>query len=108
MRDLKFPTANIKPNFDNQLIPAKGVYCVYVIIENKFYLGMCNIGVRPTFYTNGDKVIEVHLISDEDFNLYGKNIKLIFKNFIRKEKKYKSVADLTNQLRLDRNICLTM
>ena len=107
-KDVKFPTANIEPNFDNQLIPAKGVYCVDVIIENQFYLGMCNIGVRPTFYTNGDKVIEVHLISDEELNLYDKDIKIIFKKFIREEKKYKSAADLTHQLKLDRNVCLTV
>ena len=107
-KDMKFPTANIKPNFDNQLIPAMGVYCVDVIIENQFYLGMCNIGVRPTFYTNGDKIIEVHLISDEELNLYDKDIKIIFKKFIREEKKYKSAADLTHQLKLDRNVCLTV
>ena len=105
---MKFPTANIEPNIDNQLIPAKGVYCVDVLVVKKLYLGMCNIGVRPTFYTNGDEVIEVHLISDEDLNLYDKDIKIIFKKFIREEKKYKSAADLTHQLKLDRNVCLTI
>ena len=105
---LKFPTANIEPNIDNQLIPAKGVYCVDVIVVKKLYPGMCNIGVRPTFHNSGDEVIEVHLISDEDLRLYDKDIKIIFKKLIRKEKKYKSIADLTNQLRLDRNVCLTM
>ena len=106
--NIKFPTANIEPNIDNQLIPAKGVYCVDVIVDNHLYTGMCNIGVRPTFYTNGNKVIEVHLITDKFLYLYDKDVKVIFKNFIRKEKKYKSVADLTNQLKLDRNVCLTM
>ena len=106
--DIKFPTANIVPNIVNQLIPAKGVYCVDVIIEKKIYSGMCNIGVRPTFHTNGEEIIEVHLISDEDLSLYGMNIKIIFKKFIRKEKKYKNIADLTNQLGLDRNVCTTM
>ena len=31
---LKFPTANIEPNIDNQLIPANGVYCVDAISWN--------------------------------------------------------------------------
>ena len=105
---MKFPTANIKPIINNQLIPAKGVYCVDVTFKNKLYLGMCNIGVRPTFYNNSEEIIEVHLISDEDLSLYGMNIKIIFKKFIRKEKKYKNIADLTNQLGLDRNVCTTM
>ena len=105
---LKFPTANIEPNIDNQLIPAKGVYCVDVIVGKKLYSGMCNIGVRPTFHANGDEVIEVHLISDEELNLYDEDIKIIFKKLIRKEKKYKSAVDLTKQLELDRNVCLTI
>ena len=72
------------------------------------YPGMCNIGVRPTFHNSGDEVIEVHLISDEELNLYDEDIKIIFKKLIRKEKKYKSAVDLTKQLELDRNVCLTI
>ena len=37
-----------------------------------------------------------------------KDIKIIFKKFIREEKKYKSATDLTHQLKLDRNVCLTV
>ena len=57
-----------------------------VIVVNNLYPGMCNIGVRPTFYDNGDELIEVHLISEEVLNLYDKDIKIIFKIFIRREK----------------------
>ena len=105
---MKFPTANIKPNIDNQLIPGKGVYCVDVIVSNQLYPGMCNIGIRPTFYTNGNEVIVAHLFTDEVLNLYDKDIKIIFKKFIRKEKQYKSAVELTNQLKLDMNVCLTI
>ena len=105
-RSINFPTANIEPNIPNQLIPARGVYCVDAVIDNCNYSGMCNIGMRPTFYEHGEQVIEVHLITDEQLSLYGKEILIKFKKFIRKEKKYESAADLANQLQQDRFNCL--
>ena len=66
---------------------------------------MCNIGVRPTFYEDGDSVIEVHIITDDKLSLYGKEIQIKFKEFIREEKKYESAEDLANQLMQDRYNC---
>ena len=71
---LEFPTANIQPNIPHQLIPRKGVYCVDAIIEESYYRGMCNIGQRPTFHKNGDEVIEVHLFSNNELNIYEKKM----------------------------------
>ena len=71
MPDLKNATrttANIQPHFSNQLIPAHGVYCVDAIIEDSYYTGMCNIGNRPTFFENGEDIIEVHFFSEDPFN----------------------------------------
>ena len=104
-RKLKVPTANIQPHISNQLIPAHGVYCVDAVIEDSYYTGMCNIGKRPTFYKNGEEIIEVHLFSDDALNLYGKNIVLTFKKYLREEKKYKSSSELIEQIELDRQAC---
>jgi len=68
---------------------------------------MCNIGNRPTFYDGGENVIEVHLITEDALSLLGENIKVTFKTFIRKEKKYTNKTELTRQLELDRQICLS-
>ena len=106
-REIKFPTANIIPEIDDQLIPAQGVYCVEVFVDGYSYTGMCNIGSRPTFHINGDKVIEVHIITEEELFLYDKSMKIKFKQFIRKEQKYDSAEDLANQLQLDRQECLS-
>ena len=89
----------------NQLIPAKGVYCVDANVDDRNYSGMCNIGLRPTFYEDGDSVIEVHLITYDKLSLYGKEIQVIFKEFIREEKKYESAKELANQLIQDRYNC---
>ena len=104
---IKFPTANVNPENKNQLIPGKGAYCVDVLVDNQKYIGMCNIGVRPTLYEKGKIVIEVHLISENVLSLLNKNIKLNFKSFIRKEKKYENTNELVKQLELDRQLCIS-
>ena len=103
---IKFPTANVNPENKNQLIPGKGAYCVDVLVDDQIYIGMCNIGVRPTLYEKGGIVIEVHLITENVLSLLNKNIKLSFKSFIRKEKKYENTDELVKQLELDRQFCI--
>ena len=105
---LGFPTANIQPHISNQLIPSHGVYCIDALIEDTYYTGMCNIGQRPTFYNNGKDVIEVHLFSNDELNLYEKNIDLKFKKYLREERKYSSSSDLIQQLEFDREVCFTL
>ena len=106
-KGLEFPTANIQPEIQNQLIPGQGAYCVDAVVGNKTYPGMCNIGNRPTFYDGGENVIEVHLITEDALSLLDEKIKVTFKIFIRKEKKYSNKTELVRQLELDRQICLS-
>ena len=106
-KGLEFPTANIQPEIQNQLIPGQGAYCVDAVVGNKTYPGMCNIGNRPTFYDGGENVIEVHLITEDALSLLDEKIKVTFKIFIRKEKKYSNMTELVRQLELDRQICLS-
>ena len=94
---------NIPPQLiedDNQFINQLG--------NENIYKGMCNIGHRPTFYENADKIIEVHLFSRDSLNLYDKNIILKFKKYLRKEKKYNSSSELIQQLTIDRHACFTV
>jgi riboflavin kinase/FMN adenylyltransferase len=105
---LNFPTANIIPHIPNQLLPKNGVYCVDAIIEGTYYTGMCNIGQRPTFYENGEQIIEVHLFTNDSLNLYGKDIIITFKKYLRKEIKYNSSSELIKQLKLDRQACFAI
>ena len=103
-RKLNYPTANIRPK-SKQILPKIGVYKVIVIINGKEYIGMCNIGYSPTF--NGkNKRIEVNIISDFTFQLYGQIIKIKFVRFIREELKFKTVKSLVKQLQNDEIECL--
>jgi riboflavin kinase / FMN adenylyltransferase len=95
-----FPTANIKPEHPNKVIPKKGVYAVKVKVENRYYQGMMNIGIRPTF-DGTEQTIEVHLF-DFDQDLYGNTIQVHFIERIRNEKQFSGVDELTEQLKADK------
>ena len=104
-REISFPTANIAIDTLTQKIPQNGVYCVNVYIKNSCFRGMCNIGTRPTFSTKSELSFEVHLFNFSNLNLYGKNIKVEFVDYVRNEIKFNSKHDLENQLNKDRDFC---
>ena len=107
-KKMGFPTINIEPFVSNQLIPTSGVYCVDVKIEKKIYTGMCNIGVRPTFYKKGKEVVEVHLFADNIVDYYGRDVCISFKSYLREEKKYDSRDELIEQLLIDKEVCFNI
>lgn len=101
-RTIGFPTANIKPAFSHKLIPCNGVYAVEVKSDNEIYPGMMSIGSNPT--VNSDvtfRSIEVHILNF-DKDIYGGNISVSFRKRLRDEKKFNSLTELTDQMRLDK------
>ncbi len=98
-RVLGFPTANIDPH--QEALPPNGVYAVKAKIKNKLYGGMLNIGKRPTFYQDADKLaIEANIFNFNRY-LYGQVIELFFLKKIRNEKKFRSAELLKKQLQRD-------
>jgi len=97
---LGFPTANLEPD-GKVLIPANGVYSVQVPIDGHVFLGVANVGVRPTFHGQGVKPnIEVHLL-DFEGDLYHKFIQVYFINRLRREKHFASMDELVAQIEQD-------
>ena len=94
-----FPTANVQLHNLTQL-PRFGVYAVRVHIDKKTYLGCLNIGINPTVEANLETKIEIHIL-EFDENIYDKNISFELIEFIRDEKKFRSIDDLTAQIQLD-------
>lgn len=98
---LGFPTANLVPVDEKQLIPAAGAYAVKVRMENsvEWKHGMMNIGMRPTF--DGHKrTLEVHVFRlNED--LYGQQLLVSFVERLREEQRFENVEALINQLQQD-------
>jgi riboflavin kinase/FMN adenylyltransferase len=101
-RQIQFPTANIETSDPDKIIPGYGVYAVQAKVRNKAYLGMLNIGSRPTINNNADhRSIEVHLL-DFDSDIYGEHLELIFFRKLRAEQKFESLDALKEQLAKDK------
>ena len=96
-RLLGFPTANLKPI--DELIPKVGVYAVIVIINDRTYHGVTNIGRNPTF---GDHAlsVETHLF-DFSGDILGKTIKVNFFHRLRDEKTFSLARELSDQIAQD-------
>lgn len=99
-RKLGFPTANLECPDPLKLVPANGVYAVYVIVNDVQYKGVLSIGTRPTF-DNGARSVEVNIF-DFDRDIYGENVKLIFKNYLRSDQKFDGVDALIEQMHRDK------
>ena len=104
-KELGFPTANLKIDED-KIIPKNGVYLVKSKIDHQDIYGMMNIGYNPTF-NNKSKKIETHFFNINK-NLYGKIIKIELLEYIREEKRFETVDDLIQRLKLDREKCLKL
>ena len=101
-KKIGFPTCNI--DIKDYILAKPGVYAVRVLRKNnyKYIKGIANLGFRPTF--NQKKILlEVHLFNFSG-NLYNKYLSVEFLKFIRKEKKFKNVNQLKNQIKTDLSI----
>ena len=101
-KKIGFPTCNI--DIKDYVLAQPGVYAVRVLWKNnsKELKGIANLGYRPTF--NQRKILlEVHLFNFSG-NLYNKHLSVQFLKFIRKEKKFKNVIQLRNQIKSDLRI----
>ena len=64
-RTIGYPTANIRLNEPEQIIPGVGIYAVYVTHDGTQYKGMLSIGYNPTVTNDRSIKIEVNIF---DFN----------------------------------------
>ena len=98
-----YPTANI--NFNDYVVPKYGVYACKVLLDNKEYKSICNVGVHPTINELNKPILEVNLFNFNG-NLYNKKISIQLIDFIREEKKFTSTSELYKQINLDFQTCL--
>jgi riboflavin kinase/FMN adenylyltransferase len=105
-RDLGFPTANLA--FDAPVVlPPDGIYAVRASWGGKNALeplsaagGVASLGVRPTFESAGERVLEVYLL-DFDGDLYGQDLRVELVRNLRDEKKFESAEALVKQMNRD-------
>lgn len=94
-----FPTVNLKIREIEKLIPADGVYAVFVWYQGKRYLGAMNIGHRPTF-GGENRTIETSLLN-LNRNLYGARLKIEVIERLRPERKFHDAENLAQQIKKD-------
>ena len=95
-----YPTANIEVKDEFKLIEKPGVYATFVDFDRKSYPAMTYIGNRPTLHDNRPQSIESYLINFNG-NLYEKEIKLRFVDFVRDDKKFDDTEALKRQIGID-------
>lgn len=104
-----YPTANLVADDPSQLIPASGVYAVYVspniqhpttITQHPLpYKGMMNIGTRPTFGEH-PQTLEVHLLHYQG-DLYDQRLSVSFVSRLREERRFENAEILKEQIKQD-------
>ena len=93
-RELGFPTANLE--LDASCGLRHGVYAVRVGVDGRRYDGVANFGRRPMF-DSGAVLLEVFLF-DFSGDLYGRDIDVVFIDWIREEKLFSSVDELVRNM----------
>ncbi len=102
-RSLGYPTANVELNSRKKILPKNGIYFVQIRIDGIKHYGMASIGVRPTFLTDGKRILEVNIL---DFNqsIYGSNLQIDFLQRLRDEWKFESADKLIQQMHKDEKL----
>jgi riboflavin kinase/FMN adenylyltransferase len=96
-RGMGFPTANIESA--TEAVPLDGIYATMLEVGGRRWQSATSIGVNPTFGT-GPRTIESYVF-DFDGDLYDRDVKLYFVEYIREEKKFPSPESLAKQIEQD-------
>jgi riboflavin kinase/FMN adenylyltransferase len=109
-RTIGYPTANLQMQDMDKLLPGDGVYAVEAEIIGDdppaapailpHLKGMMNIGIRPTV-GGTRRVIEVNLFEFNE-DLYGRQLRVYPKEYLRDEQKFSGLDALKEQLAKDK------
>lgn len=98
-RTIGMPTANLLPEQD-KLLPPNGVYYSKVLMGDRIYRSITNIGCKPTVSENHIMGVETYLY-DFTGDIYGKDITVQLLAFRRPEMKFDGVDSLKEQMQKD-------
>ena len=105
-----FPTINqIIP--EGAVSPKNGVYKSWTVLNGHNFPSITNIGVKPTVVLEeGERrtpITETHIIGFSG-DLYGQRIRIVFREYIREEKRFDSMDKLAEQLEKDKRAACSL
>ncbi len=96
--DIGFATANLLPD-EKKFLPPRGVYVSRVRFDDLVFPAVTNVGMNPT--VGGERIsIESHLLEDDE-DMYGRFVTVELLSFVRPEKRFDSVNELSAQIGRD-------
>jgi riboflavin kinase/FMN adenylyltransferase len=95
-----FPTVNI-PIGEGLTVPRYGVYASAITIDGRRYRGATNIGVHPTVGAHDVPLCETFLLDFGGGDLYGKKATCELTAFVREERRFASMDELSAQIKKD-------
>ncbi len=98
-RGLGYPTANIDP--ENDMLPPRGIYAAQLRVGHHLHNAAAYIGHRGTFHENEPQVLEVHLIDEQDIDLYGQQVEVSYLEYIRSDQVFDDAEQLKVQIKAD-------
>ncbi|MCG2792543.1 MAG: bifunctional riboflavin kinase/FAD synthetase [Weeksellaceae bacterium] len=102
-KKIGYPTANIDVPM-NKLLPKTGAYIVEVWMEDTFYKGMLSIGTNPTV-DNSNQILSTEVyILNFDQDIYEKEIKVKFRDFLHDEIQFEGLEKLIERLDEDQKL----
>lgn len=104
-RTFGYPTINVSYE-KNRLLPRFGVYSSNVKIfkegsEPEEYKGITNIGIRPSVDDGEIPTVETFILNYSGEEIYARRVLIELEHFVRPEKKFDTLEELTKQIALD-------
>lgn len=98
-RTIGLPTIN--QDFPvGHIVPRHGIYACICTVGSARYMGVANVGVRPSVVSDGHVNCETHII-DYDGLLYGESIRVEFLTRLRDEIRFDSIDALREAIEAD-------
>lgn len=98
-RRIGIPTINMILPAD-KLLPPNGVYVTEVVVDDKLYMGVTNVGCKPTVSDENIVGVETYIDNFKQ-DVYGEKIVVYFVDYIRPEMKFHSIEELKAQMEAD-------
>lgn len=98
-RTVGMPTANLKLDKD-QTLPKAGVYATRMLIGDRTYNSVTNIGRRPSVDCEQYTTVETYIL-DFDGDIYDEDVTLVVHQFLREIRKFNSLEEVQEQVQKD-------